>query len=674
MLECIQKIGDIIESDNKHFIEKIVEKLPRVKKDNLSIIGIINFDTVNDFIEFKKIQPSEDLDQQMLAMDYVWVGNSKANLEQWAITTNTLKYILGDSMMNLAQRVDKNGKLCMDLKSIIDRFYVLGRTKKQGRKQPCLLDLKKIKDQNLISQEIWDDEYFPVDKVANEIIKHITISKEQIILWTVKYNGQLLCQYEEYKHLVEKEKMETQVGKRSVEGICSFCGINAEISYESTKKMEFKYFITDKISFASDLMPDGFKRNMVICSACLKRQILAEKYIKQRLKSRLGDYPTYVIPCFVDSSMSREELDEIAKSAMNSFSTIINLNSIVELEMSLNEFSQDKNENQYMLTLMFENPSSTAASSRFKIAKVLYEVPESRFILIKKQLFEAARVINYCLKPDNVDDELQSNLLKFDLSTLYRYTKPFVRDKKEESKAKRDSLELVTSVITNERVNNHLVISRFVDYLRGLYYSRGLHSGDQSNLSYSENLVRVTLQMNIFLTFINISKSNESGRMKGEKEMQESDEEYKWSEKKKEFFDKAVSFMKAAGYDDVQTGLFYAGILCGNLGIAQYRKLGSSPIFDKINFRGMDSATFIRFYDGLMESLKQYDLFSIPDIQSTAYLSHLNLDRYLRFDHWNGAIRDGDVPFFILSGVSFHSRYRRTVENKKQMEDEINGE
>ena len=115
MLECIQKIGDIIESDNKHFIEKIVEKLPRVKKDNLSIIGIINFDTVNDFIEFKKIQPSEDLDQQMLAMDYVWVGNSKANLEQWAITTNTLKYILGDSMMNLAQRVDKNGKLCMDV-------------------------------------------------------------------------------------------------------------------------------------------------------------------------------------------------------------------------------------------------------------------------------------------------------------------------------------------------------------------------------------------------------------------------------------------------------------------------------------------------------------------------------------------------------------------------------
>lgn len=156
--------------------------------------------------------------------------------------------------------------------------------------------------------------------------------------------------------------------------------------------------------------------------------------------------------------------------------------------------------------------------------------------------------------------------------------------------------------------------------------------------------------------------------------MEEKDIKTKAENKNREFLDKASAFIKTVGYQDVHTGLFYVGVLCGNLENTQYRKLKSSPILDKISFRGMDRSDLVRFYNGLMESLKQYNIFSLPNIQQIAFLAHLNLDKYLHLDNWGNAIRDEEIPFYILSGISFYFYSRYTGENKKEVEEEQNGE
>ncbi|OWP56419.1 MAG: hypothetical protein B2I17_06030 [Thermoplasmatales archaeon B_DKE] len=661
MLECIQTIGSIIESNSKDSLEKIIDTLQKPRKGKDGIIVKINFNTVDGLVEMVGTSVSKDYDYRKLALDYAWVGNSKANSEQWALTTNKLRYILRDSIMNLAKKTDKNGELYQKLNNVVKVFYHTDGTKVIGKDAPCLLDLTKLKDYDSTAANVENSAH----KVEAEIIKKMTHPKEQVILWTVTYNGELLSQCDEYKHLLIKQKTESADDKESFQGICSYCGRNTLVSFDSTKKMRFKYFITDKISFASDLSSNGYKRNMAICKDCLRRHLFAEKFIDQRLRSRLGDYQTYVIPCLVGSEMKDEELQYVASSALDNFSSIVNMNNIVDLEQSLEEVSRDGDKSQYLLTLMFENPSATATSSKFKIAKVLYEVPESRFRTLKKQLITAAKEINESFNPNKRVDMSAVDPLKFGLSDLYEFTKPLARSSKKaitKKITKKVSLEIVSSVIINGTSDDPRLISRFVEHLRSLYSSEQFHFAIFS---------KTTLQMNIFMAFLKLTTAREMGE---NEKMKESNREIMWSEKNKEFFDSANLFIKAAGYTDLQTGLFYVGILCGNLGNAQYRKLKSSPILDRISFRGMDKDSFVRFYNGLMEALKHYDLFPIPDIQSMAYLSHLNLDKYLAMDNWGGKIREEEVPFYMLSGMSFHYYTRRMNKEKNQEEDDIDGE
>jgi CRISPR-associated protein Csh1 len=661
VLECIQEIGRVVESENKDTIEKVLKNIPKAKKGKTRIIVKINFNVIDDLIEIIKNEPG-DIEDLELAKEYVWVGNSKANSEQWSLTTNTLRYILGNSLFNLVGKIDKSSVLYKDLNDITSKFYLTDTTKSTGKNSPCLLNLAKVKDLNSISGIAGNESRISVADAEKKILKFLVSANEQIILWTVSYENKLLCQTNEYKHLVSSEKTGIHEEEYTLSGECSICGKKSIVSFENTKKMRFKYFITDKISFASDLVSDGFERNMVVCPNCLKSQLIAENFIDQHLKTRMGDYPVYLVPCLPNSEMDIQSLKELAGSALNTFDTLKNFDGIVDLEKSLSELTEE--ENQYLLTLIFETPSETAASSRFKIAKILYEIPESRFTVLKRQLLRSAREVNNSIGMHTSVSEFGHDLLKFDLKELYDYSIPLTNSSKT-AVAKRNALETVASVIVSGKPNDSRTISKFLCYLRGM------HNG--ANFKPSD-LFRVTLQMNIFLAFMKESEAKDNEQPRSDKKLEEKDRKTTEDNRNREFLNKAVEFIKTVGYRDVHAGLFYVGVLCGNLENRQYRKLKSSPILNKISFRSMDKSDFVRFYNGLMESLKQYDIFALPNIQQMAFLAHLNLDRYLRLDNWGDAIRDEEVPFYILSGISFYFYSRFTGESKEEAEEEQNGE
>lgn len=496
MLECIQEIGRVVESENKDTIEKVLENIPKAKKGKTKIIVRINFNAADDLIEMIKNEPG-DMDDIELAKEYVWVGNSKANSEQWALTTNTLRYILGNSLFNLVGKTEENGILYQNLKNIISKFYFTGPAKSTGKNSPCLLNLSKLKDFNRVSNVSDNGSIMSTVDAEKEIVKFLASTNEQVILWTISYENKLLCKADEYKRLVSSEKTGIRDEEYTLAGLCSICGKKSMVSFENTKKMKFKYFITDKISFASDLVYDGFKRNMVICPICLKRQLMAENFIGRSLRTRLGDYPVYLVPCLTGSELDNQNLRDIADSARNSFSTLANLDGIVDLEKSLSELAEEKDHDQYLLTMIFETPSATGASSRFKIAKILYEIPESRFTVLKRRFLRSASEVNKCIGMHTSDNEFRHDPLKFDLSKLYVYSIPLTNGSKT-AVAKRNALETVASVIVSGKPNDARTISKFLGYLRSM------HNGTKFKRS---DLFRVTLEMNIFLAFMKDSEA-----------------------------------------------------------------------------------------------------------------------------------------------------------------------
>jgi CRISPR-associated protein Csh1 len=51
------------------------------------------------------------------------------------------------------------------------------------------------------------------------------------------------------------------------DGICSLCGSIGKVT-ANTKELKFKYYNTDKSSFASNMNGSYFKKNLSLCSNC----------------------------------------------------------------------------------------------------------------------------------------------------------------------------------------------------------------------------------------------------------------------------------------------------------------------------------------------------------------------------------------------------------------------
>ena len=100
MLEAIRMLGKISHNaQNYDFVSNLVEYETVETKDNRGnplYLLVINFNTAEDQIE---LEP-KTLDYNRLG-EYLWIGNPKGNLPQDRLTTNTLKYLLTGSLLNL---------------------------------------------------------------------------------------------------------------------------------------------------------------------------------------------------------------------------------------------------------------------------------------------------------------------------------------------------------------------------------------------------------------------------------------------------------------------------------------------------------------------------------------------------------------------------------------------
>jgi len=107
------------------------------------------------------------------------------------------------------------------------------------------------------------------------------------------------------------------------EGTCSVCGKEKTPTTSNTTNLQFKFYITDKIGFSSNL--DGqFTKNYSICKDCYRRIMTAESYINKKLKTRIGEFDVYVIPhiLFKTEDLNIDDFSEELVSATASIADI----------------------------------------------------------------------------------------------------------------------------------------------------------------------------------------------------------------------------------------------------------------------------------------------------------------------------------------------------------------
>lgn len=241
MIEAIREIGGIIlQDDSSKILDNLILDIPseiKGKKQHVVIIDYRIFDKSLD-IDFEEI--ADDTSRK-----YLWVGNADASRShQIYFTTNRLDFLLSQTIPNNIQLTAENTQLGKLLRLLFKELFIdLGIS---GKKR-YLLDWNKVKvvgnkldifnsDSSLKKEyegfresaknakkkkdnskelqkrgkDISERVSAAIESKAWELMKTKTsLSKKEINLFTLKINGRLMINDEEYRKIIVREKIDS---------------------------------------------------------------------------------------------------------------------------------------------------------------------------------------------------------------------------------------------------------------------------------------------------------------------------------------------------------------------------------------------------------------------------------------------------------------------------------
>lgn len=250
MIEAIRRIGEYAVEDELNqtlFLDGICrtldDKITRTKKNGekdeiTQHVVFLNFNT-----DTKKIEIDfEPVNCENARFDsgkaYLWVGNFKGNKPQINTTSDRLDNILTKTLPLIKEKTSEN-ELGKDVEEVLGGFF--SKTKGKYYIRPEDFDcpdetLKKLKEieNKLISTTEKKEIDKQIKNIAKEITKHlfssINLDPNEVVIYTVKINNNLICQTDEYKNMIFDAKIgnlfrENGVYKENLQrGICSICG------------------------------------------------------------------------------------------------------------------------------------------------------------------------------------------------------------------------------------------------------------------------------------------------------------------------------------------------------------------------------------------------------------------------------------------------------------------
>jgi CRISPR-associated protein Csh1 len=666
MIDAIKKLGEYVKNNktNKKEILELLcltlpEKVIKDKKEYKQHVVFLNFDTTNKTIDIEYEEVNAGGKDS--GREYLWVGNNKANKPQVYFTTNKLEYLLTDSLKNIIKTLEKlenknkvNGGLknCLDnvLKIFFEEcdcgFYI----------KPCIIFnniSNNINKNNINSTGLSKKEKkISFEEMIKEEKKELLSSKKlkdnEIARYTVKLNGELACNFTEYVDMVYYEKIEQLFDSKGsykknlqTAGICSVCDKKNISTTSDTTNLQFKYYITDKLGFSSNL-DEKFIKNYNICKECYIDLMIGENFVKNNLKSRIGDLYVYIIPYFIfkTTTLNIKDFAEYIKQTSNS---IVNLKSFKGFQDMLSEYKEYEDEkNYFIINYLFYHESK----SEFKILKLIKDIPPSRLDIIRKMEEDINKLFE---KEEN---------LKVNLEGVYRC----IPIKKDNYYGFSKFLEVIDNIFSNTLVDYNFLINQFTEVIRILKFKR-----EGYNIWVDTDFEHKILQMNLVLLFfkkLNIlggNMINSNVTNVGENNLPNEILEY-W--KNLEIYN-----------DDCKRALFLLGYLIGEVGRAQDTKyIKNRPVLNKINFQGMGVEKLIRLSNDIFEKLIQYD--KLRYNENIYSVLKQKIDKNIK--EWS--LSNQENVFYILSGYAFsdyivlekYIKYKSSIEEKiEQKEKEI---
>lgn len=657
------------------FLEYICQKLPETtpnKKDKEKTLKqhvvILNFNTKTNKIEIDVEEVNaKGKDSKK---EYLWIGDTIRHKLYCPITTKRIDRLLTSTLFDISKTSKNNITLIESIKTeffnkkefkekkkLDSKYYI--KPDVFGFSENVLDKLKEIENK-LISANTKKEIEELIDDFTGNIEKNMldsrNLSTDRISLYTIRIDNQLVSQNKEYTQMIFGEKIENIFDEKGdykeyyQKGLCSICGNDNIPSTSNTTNFEFKFYMTDKIGFSSNL--DGiFTKNYNICKNCYQYLIIAENVIDSNLKTRIGGLNAYIIPHFIHK-VSKIDIEEFSRYLIYSTSSVIALDSLRRFQNELEKFREyEANKNNFILNyLIYHHPPG---SNEFKILKLIKDVPPSRLDFIRRIEEDIFNLVHNKYEGNN-------NFNTY-LEKIW-YSIPIKKEKKGSYSGVSRYLDLIGDIFSNTNLDYNFLINQFTEVIRIIKFER-----EGYNIWINEDFNTKILQLNFQLLFFKKLGIMRGSNMSETNKITISGIEYMFPKEILEYW-KDMEIYE----DNCKKALFMLGYLIGEIGYVQsdsgHKK---KPILNKINFQGMGKEKIIRLIDDVLEKLRQYDILQYNE--TTYSTLKLIVDRYIA--KWN--LSNQENVFYTLSGYAFSNysgikRYMNSIkEGIKQKETEI---
>ncbi|MDD3655900.1 MAG: TIGR02556 family CRISPR-associated protein [Atribacterota bacterium] len=652
MIEAIRNIGEYALEDDlnldtflKGICLRVLEEKNNKKDGKIKqYIVFFNFNTKNKKIDIEIEQVNAGGKDS--GIEYLWVDNFKGNKPPINITSNRADNILTKSLPMMRDKIN-NSELKDLLNKIVDDFFITKEFINKNKKEifyylnPDRLNfsnetfskLKEIENEIQTSNEKKEIKKH-IDVFTKEIIKNllyrINLNSNEVSLYTIKIGNNFVCKMKDYIDLIYKLKVGLLFDEHSdykdnyQKGICSICNNKNTPTTSNATNLNFKFYMTDKIGFSSNL--DGrFKKNYNICKECYQYLMIGENFINSNLNSKIGGLSVYIIPNFF-FKIDNLDIEEFSKFIEFSSNSITNINSIAEFRKNLLKF-RDLKKNAFIINYLFYYKPT--GSNEFKILNLIKDIPPSRLDFIRRVEEELFISVNEYHESDNS--------FKIDLGQIWSCI-PVKREEKGNYSGYSKYLHIIDAIFSNKRIKYNFLIDQFLETLRIIKFER-----EGYNIWTKQDFVNKVLVFNFLLLFFNKLKILGGINMHSRNKVNTREIEGLIPKDILNYWDSVEIYN-----NEFKKALFLIGFLVGEIGNAQSGKdIKNKPILNKINFQGMGKEKLYSLTNDILEKLKQYNRLHYDEEIYSAI--KLLMDNSIK----NYELSIQENVFYILSGYAF---------------------
>ncbi len=644
LLEAVALVGRTLARDGDP-IEDLVLPPPRPSRgDKQYLVGL----------NFLMAGTKRGLSADMVEIDpavlsrYRWVGNEKGSRPQFYLTTNQLKYLVGQAPVNLLARLEeaglKNGSLYRRLSALVKSFF------RQLPGGSHVLDPQRL---GLTTEDVlaavWEENKAGkslrrtkavvaavTDVLKKWVLKQLELKASEVVLWTVLVDDVPLVTDPDYARVLLLGK-EGAVYKGE-QGVCLVCGAEDRPVTPDFKRLSFlKYYINDKLGAASGIAEEGFARNFQACKDCYHGLLLAERFIQERLSLRVGRLSFLVLPAFLwEIDFSRTDLEFWAEKLKARVKAITNtsgwnesLAGLKRLDDELQDLLEDlPYDNAALLNFLFYHYQG--GQSEFRVLALVKDVAPSRITHLLRHSYRVATKGEALLGADRA--------WWLDLTRIYQLI-PINEGRRGVEHKK--LLYIYEALLDQRPVSYHFLVEQFVA-LAAIYHTGGFTG---TNIhppapGYEElEMGHRMLQANLLLMFLREEQLLEGGMsLNGSPELEGLSGEMQ-------------DYLREMKYGEPATALFLLGYLMNQIGRRQaeagYRQ---KPVLEKINYAGMPWGKVMQLTNIVFSQLRQYDILRYNEGLFATMKRLLDAHR----KEW--PLSPQENVFFILSGYAYASR------------------